>query len=351
MDGRERVLTALDGGVPDRIPCALNFYHANLDRIAPPGYDWESMIDVQFVRLPPSPEENALREAGRPYPPDTRLGTFSQIATYVQWSYHPETPQVRNPLGGATSIEDVMAFPFPDVSAPYEVAGLRDQVDAYHAGGLAVGGNLPHLGGELFEAAWRLRGLENFLLDLVERPAWAEYLLDRLTALACRNAETLARAGIDVLALDDDVGAPVTMMISPEMWARFFKPRMARIIRTVRAIKPDLRIIFHSDGVFTPIIPDLIDIGVNGINPLQAEHMDAEHIRDRYGPGLALWGTVGCQSTFSFSTPDAIRDEVRHRIATLGPAGLILSPAYDLDEPDIPWSNIAAFLEVAHTGA
>jgi uroporphyrinogen decarboxylase len=172
--------------------------------------------------------------------------------------------------------------------------------------------------------------------------------LDELTALAIRNAEALARAGVDVLSLDDDVGAPVTMMIGPDTWQHFFKPRMAQIIEAARAIKPDLRVIFHSDGHYAPIIPDLIEIGVNGINPLQADHMDAEAIRRRFGPTLALWGTVGSQTTFSFASPEAIRREVKHRIATLGRAGLILSPAYDLGEPDIPWANVAAFLEAVY---
>ena len=348
MDGCDRILTALDGGTPDRVPCALNFFHVNLDGFAPPGYDWEALIDVQFVHFPPSPEEEAFRAAARPFPYDTRLGSFEQMATYAHWSYRPETPTVRNPLATAQTLADLQAFPFPDVSAPYHVDGLRDQVKTLHDRGLAAGGNLPHLGGELFEAAWRLRGLENFLLDLLERADWADFLLDRLADFACRNAETLARAGVDLLSLDDDVGAPVTMMIGPETWRRFFKARMGAIIEGARAIKPDLRIIFHSDGAYAPIIPDLIDIGVNGINPLQADHMDAEKIRDRYGPRLAFWGTIGNQRTFSYGSPDAIRREVKLRVDTLGRAGLILSPAYDLGEPDIPWENVAAFLEAAH---
>ena len=69
----------------------------------------------------------------------------------------------------------------------------------------------------------------------------------------------------------------------------------------------------------------------------------------RYGPSLALWGTVGSQTAFSYGTPDAIRREVRHRIKALGRAGLILCPAYDIDEPDIPWANIAAFLDAVRT--
>jgi uroporphyrinogen decarboxylase len=216
-----------------------------------------------------------------------------------------------------------------------------------HGRGLAAGGNLPHLGGELFEAAWRLRGLESFLTDLVERPGWAHFLLDRLAALARRNAETLARAGVDVLALDDDVGMPGRMMISPRMWREFFAPRLADVIRAARAIKPDLRILYHSDGHIEPILGDLVELGVNAINPVQPEHMDAARIRRRFGPRLALWGTVGRQTTFSFATPEEIRAEVEERVATLGRAGLVLCPAYDIDEPDVPWENVAAFLQAA----
>ncbi len=345
MNSRERLLTALDGGEPDRVPCALGFYLVDLKRLAPRGRYQDNIVDVRFVQFPLSPEEKKLARLARPFSPDTRLGTPAQVTTYTRWDYRPLTPDQRNPLARAHSLDDVRNFPFPDVSAPYRVKALARQVRVLHARGLAAGGNLPHLGGELFEAAWRLRGLENFLIDLLKRPAWAHFLLDRLADLARRNAETLASAGVDVLALDDDVGMPGTMMISPATWREFFKSRMARIIQAARAIKPDLRIVYHSDGYFEPIVGDLMEIGVNAINPLQPDHMDAARIRQRFGPQLALWGTVGHQTTFSFAKPDAIRREVKHRIETLGRAGLILCPAYDIDEPDIPWDNIAAFLE------
>jgi uroporphyrinogen decarboxylase len=345
MNARRRLLTALDGGEPDRVPCALSFYHVDLEDLALPGQYADGVVDVRFVRFPPSPEEEELRRLARPYDGDTRLGTMAQVTTYAHWDYQPQTPDQRNPLARARSLADLRSFPFPDVSAPYRVEGLARQVQALHAQGLAAGGNLPHLGGELFEAAWRLRGLENFLLDLLERPDWAHFLLDRLAALARRNATALARAGVDVLALDDDVGMPRTMMISPAIWREFFKPRLAAIIQAARAIKPDLRLLFHSDGYFEPIVGDLIEIGVNAINPLQPDHMDAVRIRRRFGPRLALWGTIGRQTTFSFASPGEIRQEVKLRIETLGRAGLILCPAYDIDEPDIPRENITAFLD------
>ena len=345
MDARERLLTALDGGEPDRVPCALSFYRVDLERMAPPGQAQDGVVDVRFVRFPASPEEEELRRRAQPYDGDTRLGTVSQVTTYARWDYRPQTPDHRNPLARARSLDDLREFPFPDVSAPYRVEGLAQQVQELHARGLAAGGNLPHLGGELFEAAWRLRGLENFLLDLVDRPDWAHFLLDRLAGLARRNAQALAQAGVDVLALDDDVGMPRTMMIGPDTWRQFFKPRLADIIASSRAIKPDLRVVFHSDGFFEPIVGDLMEIGVNAINPVQPDHMDAVHLRRRFGPDLALWGAIGRQTTFSFATPDEIRQEVKLRIDTLGRAGLILCPAYDIDEPDIPWENVAAFLD------
>ena len=345
MKPRERLLTALHGGTPDRVPCALGFYHVNLEHLAPPGTRWHDWVDVRFVHRAVSAGERALAQRVEQLPRDTRLGTWEQVLTYKRWGYHPEVSEVRNPLAHARTLDDLRAYPFPDGRGSRDASRLSNEVSAWHARGLAVGGNLPHLGGELFESAWRLRGLEAFLLDLVERPDWAEYLLDRLTTLACRNAEGLAAAGVDVLALDDDVGMPGTMFISPSLWRRFFKPRMAAVINAARAVQPDVCVLYHSDGTIEPIVEDLVEIGVNALNPLQPEHMDAQQVRQRCGPGLALWGTVGRQTTFSFGTPEEIRQEVRSRVEKLGRAGLVLCPAYDIDEPDIPWENIAAFLE------
>ena len=344
MNSRERLLIALDGGEPDRVPCALGFYRVETGSFASDTRQQTRLVDVDFVHFPLSPAQKKLRKTANPYSPDTRLGNVYQIATYKRWRYRPQKPRRRNPLARAVSFDELKSFPFPDQGGPYRLRFLNRQVEETHRQGLASAGNLPHLGGELFETAWRLRGLENFLLDLVERAEWAHFLLDRLTDFAQHNAETLARAGVDVLVIDDDVGMPGTMMISPDMWRQFFKPRLSKIIRSARSIKPELRILFHSDGYYTPIIGDLVEIGVNAINPVQPEHMDADSIRREFGNSLALWGTVGRQTTFSLGSPDGIREEVRGRIETLGRSALVLCPAYDIDEPDVRKENVAAFL-------
>jgi uroporphyrinogen decarboxylase len=345
VNSRERIMIAMEGGEPDRVPCALAFYRVEIEALAGKDGFCADWIDIRFVDFAPSPEERRLGELAMPYSGDTRLGSHAQVETYHRWGYRPHDSHQRNPLAGVRTLDELRAFPFPEPPDRWKGRDLGSQVNAIHAQGWAAGGNLPHLGGELFEAAWRLRGLENFLLDLVERPDWAHFVLDRLAGLARANAVALAGAGVDVLALDDDIGMPRGMMISPATWRVFFKPRMAEIIRAARKETSALKILYHSDGYFEPIIEDLIEIGVDAVNPIQPDHMDAARLRQRFGSRVALWGTVGSHITFSFATPHQIRQEVKDRIERLGRAGLILSPAYDVDEPDIPWENVAAFLQ------
>jgi uroporphyrinogen decarboxylase len=344
MTGRERVLAALDGHEPDRVPLALAFYAIDGADIAPPGEWQEDAVDVAFVPFPMSPEEAELRRRATPYEGNTRIGSPSQAARYALWGYRSQDPVHGNPLEAAASLADLERFPFPRLDGPRVVAELAEAVAAVHRAGLAAGGNTPHLGGELFEAAWRLRGFEAFLVDMVERKEMAHFLLDRLAEHARRNAATLAAAGVDILSLDDDVGMPGTMVIGPATWREFFRPRLEGIIAAARAVKPDIRVLYHSDGHIEPILDDLVELGVAALNPVQPEHMDAVRIRRRYGRRLALWGTVGSQSLFSTGSPRDVRAEVRHRLRTLGRASLVLCPAYDVDEPDVPWANVAAFL-------
>jgi uroporphyrinogen decarboxylase len=143
--------------------------------------------------------------------------------------------------------------------------------------------------------------------------------------------------------LDDDVAMPNRLMIGPDTWREYFKPRLAKVINLAREESPELLVFYHCDGNFTRLIPDLVDIGVNVINPVQPDCMDAAAIKREFGDKLAMWGTVGSSRLWDWGTPDQIRAEVRHRIETLGPEGLLLAPAYDIDYT--PFENIVAFVE------
>jgi uroporphyrinogen decarboxylase len=342
MNSRERVRAALICRVPDRIPMALAFWEESLAAIAPRTPAEHFGLDVRFVEFsPPEGQDDFLRYLAG-LPGDVHVGDTAQLRTYHEWRYHPEVGP-DGPLSGVRSAEEVARFAFPDLADPRRYAGLAAQVAQWHSQGWAVAGGPPHLGGELFESSYRLRGFQAFLEDLRLQPALSNYLLDQLTSLMIHSSLILARAGVDILLLDDDVAMPTGLIVSPATWRRFFKPRLADTIRLAREASPDLLIFYHSDGDFTGIVAELVEIGVNVINPVQPDCMDALAIKRQFGDRLALWGTVGTAAAWDHGTPEQIRAEVKQRIETLGPAGLLLCPAYDLDYA--PFANIAAFVD------
>ncbi len=150
---------------------------------------------------------------------------------------------------------------------------------------------------------------------------------------------------MDVLILGDDVSMQTGMLMSPAAWRKWFKGRLRSIIAEARSVKPHLPVFYHSDGNPAAIIPDLIEIGVTVLNPVQPECIDPLAVKQQYGDRLALWGTIGTQTTMPFGTPAEVRAEVRKRIETVGAdGGLILGPTHSL-EPDVPWENIVALYD------
>jgi uroporphyrinogen decarboxylase len=137
------------------------------------------------------------------------------------------------------------------------------------------------------------------------------------------------------------------MLMSPRMWRQWLKPRLARVIEAARAIKPDILVWYHSDGDCRAIMAELIEIGVDILNPVQPECMDPAQIKAQYGDRLSFSGTIGTQTTMPHSTPAGVKAVVKERVATVGQGGgLFLAPTHVL-EPDVPWENVIAFIEAA----
>jgi len=346
MNPRERIQALLRHEQPDRVPKMANFYPFEFRRH--PGRDAGEVFgcDIRFVSIrEPRPQVDFLRYL-RSLPNDVYVGSQNILRTYHDWGYHPEIERDA-PLGEAQTMAEIAAAPLPDFMTQVRPDHLRAQVQRLHAQGFPVMASPPHLGGELFETAYRLRGFQQFLIDLVVNPSLVEYLLEQLTAMHLTVSLALVRAGVDILALDDDVAEPTRMLISPAMWRRYFKPRVRSIIEACRLANPHLAILWHSDGNIEPIIPDLIEIGVDILNPIQPDVMDPAALKQQYGDQLIFFGTVGTAQTWSWATPDEIQAEVYQRIEVVGKGGgLIISPAYDLEpEEGIPWANVLAFFD------
>ena len=342
MNSRERVKEALLCRKPDRIPIALGFFNQSFEAIAPTAAEDYFDLDIRYAEFSPPRDQNAFRRYLDRLPEDVHVGNQAQLRTYHEWQYHPEKGTAR-PLSSVRSLKELVKYVLPDLANPTRHAGLSKQVQRWHTQGYAVAGMPPHLGGELFETAWRLRGFENFMIDLADRNDIIAYLLDQLTSMLIENALILARAGVDILLLDDDVAMPTGLMISPDTWRYHFKDRLATVINIAREESPNLLIFYHSDGDFTQLIPDLVDIGINVINPVQPDCMDGAAIKREFGDRLAMWGTVGTARLWDEGSPEQIRSEVRRCIETMGPEGLLLAPAYDIDFA--PFENIVAFVE------
>ena len=323
---------------------ALSFYPTVLPQTKGGDADEQLGTDVRFVEFDPPSEQSKFLRYLEQLPNRISMGSLRTLRTYAEWGYHPETTK-SEPLTNARTLDDVKAFSFPNLLEKRRYQHLREEVEKIHSRGIAVAGLPPHMGGEIFEAAQRLRGFERLISDFFRNPELVEYLFSQLANIASQSAAILAAAGVDVICLDDDVGEPRRMMISPDLWRRFLKGPLSRIIRTARAENSLVRILYHSDGYIEPIIPDLIEIGVNVINPVQPDVMNPAALKDKHGDKLAFWGTVGTASDWIYGSPAAIESEVKQRIETVGRGGgLVIAPAYDL-EPDVKWENVVAFVK------
>jgi uroporphyrinogen decarboxylase len=238
-------------------------------------------------------------------------------------------------------LEELERYPFPDLTRPERHQHLDAQVRGLHDRDLFVIGFMEWT---IFEIAWHMRGMPEFFNDIAFNPPLAEYLLDRITETRCFQARRYAAAGVDLLKIGDDMGTQIAMFISPQMYRQWFKPRHAAVIRAAREVRPDLPVCYHSDGKCLAIIPDLIEIGVTVLNPVQPECLDLAEVKKQFGDRMAFWGGIGTQTTMPFASADVVYRTVQEAINILGPAGYFPCPTHVL-EPEVPWDNIRAYLK------
>jgi uroporphyrinogen decarboxylase len=197
----------------------------------------------------------------------------------------------------------------------------------------------------IFEAAWALRGYEQLLTDFKLDASLADRILDIPFRHHLATASRLVDMGVDMIWTGDDVGAQHAMLMSPETWRRFLKPRLGAFIATLKQKNPALKVAYHTDGSIYQIIPDLIEIGVDVLNPIQPQSMDPVRLKREYGDRLCFWGTIDIQQTLPYGTPDEVRAEVRDRLHTVGAGGgLIIGPTHNV-QLDTPMENFRTMVE------
>lgn len=202
-----------------------------------------------------------------------------------------------------------------------------------------------HIGWGLFEHSWRIRGFENAMMDAITEPEFYAALLDRLTDLFLAFVDVWTDVPADAIMFGDDWGFQQGVLLGPERWRTYIKPRWAKIYQAVH--EQGKYVISHSCGSVVDILPDIIEIGLDVLESVQPEArgMNPYSLKAKFGDEITFWGCLGSQSTVQFASPHEIKAEVRRLCTHMGAGGgYILAPAKSL-QPGTPVENAAAIVE------
>jgi uroporphyrinogen decarboxylase len=345
---RERVYAAVRYDRPDRIPWTLNF-------------GWTQGLTPQFEEI--YVEATGIKDYNAYYnfdirPVDSAIRLNPEIVERIDeyypkrphnwgwdfagygvmtapWPNNPYAEEYFFPLEQVTDIKMIERFPKPLMDPAETIA----QTKALHQRGLAA----VAYSASGYELCWLLRGMEQFMIDLVTDPIVTGAVTDWVTDVVTEIAMTHAKTPVDILAFYDDVGSQDNLQISPQIWRKWIKPIWKKAIGAAREANPDAIIFMHSCGMVAEIIPDYLDCGIEVIN-VQPELIDPVEVKKKYDRRVCQWGTVSAQRTLPLGTPEDIQNEVRERAKLGREGGIILSPSNTIG-PETPMENLLAFVE------
>ncbi len=374
MNSRERLLTALNHQEPDRIPLDLGstqvtsiheVAYRNLRAyLGMPPVGPQICDTVQGLALP---DDDLIEKLGVDvrglFPLNSHNWQIALTDLGDRWEYRDEwgliqhRPKdvlyfsvVKSPLDSSTlTVADVRDYAWPDTGDAQRIAGLRELATTYRAQGRAV--MIKGVLAGIFEMSQRVRGMQNIMIDLASNEALARAFLDKMVELKIKFWETaLTQLGdlIDVISEADDYGTQTSQLISPRMFRKIFKPRLKTLFARIHQLAPNARLFFHSDGNIRPILPDLIEIGIDVLNPIHitATGMEPSALKRDFGKDVAFWGGgVETQSVLPFGTPQEVKDNVRRNVDALAPGGGYVFNTIHNIQADVPPENIVAMIE------
>lgn len=376
MTSRQRVVKALNHEIPDRVPIDLGGFQTGIHRkayadlLAHLGIEDEIMIldPVQQLAVPceqvlerfgvdiryvcahgPESFKGSIERNVR----DGRLWHDLEDEFGVVWSM-PDDQQLYmdiscHPLAEATA-KDVADYPFPAGGDPTRFTGVREKA-------LRLRNDTPYaistgIGGVVYEICWYMRGLERWFTDMMDNPAFCEALLDRTLAFWIDYYTVfMAEVGdlVDVVMMGDDIGGQSGPLFRPEFYRKIVKPRQKKLIRHIKSLT-DAKVWYHTCGSVAEYIPDLLDNGIDILNPVQisARGMDPADLKARYGDRLTFWGgAIDTQHVLPFASPNEIREHVRRNLEIFKPGGgYVFNNVHNI-QAGVPAENMIALFDSA----
>jgi uroporphyrinogen decarboxylase len=292
---------------------------------------------VDPVYRGPIPKERWL-------PGDVKENYWGWRTKVIETAMGAEECYVEFVLAGATSVEQLAEHRWPQPDW-FDFSDIAERLDDWRD--LAIMAS----GASVWQHPTFLRSLSGLLVDLLEAPDMAAYLMDRFTDFYVAYFDRMfsAAAGrIDILRIADDLGTQHGLLISPRLFDRCFAPRLARIVDMAHS--HDVKVMFHSCGAIVPFIERIIALGVDVLDPIQvaADGMDPHLIKQRFGDRICLHGSIDTQYVLPRGAPQDVAAAVRHMVSVLGEGGgFILAPTHVL-QTDVPTQNVLALYETGY---
>ena len=377
MTARQRVLTALNHQTPDRVPIDLGGNQTGIHKFA-----YEALLrhlgmadEVTIM--------DAVQQLARPceavlerFHVDTRYIAAGAAAGFqgnivarqrggrlwhdlsdefgVTWSMPDDRPYYmdisHHPLAQAT-LADLADYPFPKGDDPGRFAGLRERA-------LAIRNNTPYavvsgICGVVYETCWYMRGLEQWFIDMLVQPEFCAALLDQTLRFwldwfraFCDEVGDL----VDVVMIGDDLAGQSGPLFRPDLYRRVVQPRHKRLVQYIRS-RTKAKIWYHTCGACAAFIPDLLDNGIDILNPVQisAAGMDPASLKARFGDRLAFWGgAIDAQHVLPIATPETVREHVRRNLEVWKPhGGYVFNNVHNI-QAGVPPENIVALYDAAY---
>jgi uroporphyrinogen decarboxylase len=377
MTSRQRLLEALNHREPDRVPIDLGgnqtgihkfAYRALLEHL---GIDDDVTImdPVQQLAQPCEAVLQRLRVDTRYVAAGAASGFDGEIVVRqrdgrrwhdlvdefgVRWSMPDDQPYYmdisHHPLAEA-SIDDVRDYPFPKGDDPARFEGLRDRA-------LAIRKETPYavvsgISGVVYEICWYMRGLEQWFMDMVTQPEFCEAVLDQTLKFWMdwfRLFLDEAADVVDVIMIGDDLAGQTGPLFRPDFYRQVVRPRHRKLVQYIRS-RTDAKIWYHTCGACTEYIPDLLDNGIDALNPVQisAEGMTPTDLKARFGDRLVFWGgAIDAQHVLPAASPDTIREHVRRNLEVWKPGGgYVFNNVHNI-QAGVPPENVVALYDAAY---
>lgn len=361
MTHRQRVLAALSHQQPDRVP--LDLGSTRNSSIVVEGYERlkahfgiqeENRLISHMMRVVDVNEEILraldidLRGVFPAVPPDIPVGERMYRDEWGVERVHPPGSfyydQVRFPLAGLITLQDIVHYPWPDPSDPIRRKGLKERVKWIHEqADCAAVLNAPS---GFVHTSQYLRGFTDWFMDVAADKKLIGTLFDAVLEVSlgiCRALLEEVGDQVDVIMASDDLGVQGGLMISPETYRELFKPRHKKYFQLLHDMSP-AKVHFHTCGSVAAILEDLIEIGVDVLHPVQvsAAGMNPAQLKAKYGDRLAFWGAVDTQYVLPHGSVAEVEAEVERRIEELGAGGGYVLGAVHNIQPDVPLENILA---------